>query len=367
MVVVRLLHGQVFDMKRVLSVLGLFCLSILFVPAANAGWSCGEPYPTTNPDECSAAGSQQTPEAFAQAYIKAMEKKQPSRAPFTVEKCEKSGNDYSCQYSFMIGSSKLTNTVSAKNDSPVQCPETLESRGKNSSVTKNGDKYYVVWTVRQATDICHNSCSYMGESAAISNCYLVRGSTDTGFCNYFVGLNAADPSCSAETGYTAPEKGDALTSGSGSGGGGNDGDDSGSGSDGGNGGHGGNGGNGGSSGESDDSGFDGELDFDSPGDLDTDAIFDREQNALHHESYVIGLETTWNDSELGQAFNQLQDTLRTTTSSATCPTYTTQTYLGTFTIDAHCELYNNSDVAGILATVFMCVWSLFAIRIVLSA
>lgn len=365
----RLLHGQVSNMKKLLPLLGILTLSLFAVPSANAGWSCGEPYPTTNPDECSAAGSQQTPEAFAQAFIKAMEKKQPTRAPFTVEKCEKSGNDYSCQYSFMIGSSKLTNTVSAKNDNPVQCPETLESRGANSSVTKNGDKYFVVWTVRQATNICHNSCSYMGESAAISNCYLVRGSTDTGFCNYFVGLNSADPSCNAEYGYTAPEKGDALSSGSGTGGSGtgSDGDGDGSGDNSGTGGHGGNGGNGGSSGESGGSDFDGELDFDSPGELDTDAIFEREQNALDHESYVIGLETTWNDSELGQAFNRLKETLLTTTSNAACPIYSTQTYLGTFVIDAHCELYSHSDVAGILATVFMCVWSLFAIRIVLSA
>jgi len=354
-------------MNKLLPSLGILALSLLSVTSANAGWTCGEPYPTTNPKECSAAGSQQTPEAFAEAYVKAMEKNKPDRAPFKVEKCDENGADYSCQYSFYIGTSKLNNFVTVKNDGATKCPETLESRGANSSVTKNGDKYYVVWTVRQATSICHNSCSYMGESAAISNCYLVRGSTDTGFCNYFVGLNAADPSCSSEIGYTAPEKGDALTPGSGSDSGVGDGDGSGSGSDGGNGGHGGNGGNGGGSGESDDPGFDGELDFDSPGDLDTDAIFDREQNALHHESYVIGLETTWNDSELGQSLLQLQESLRNMTNTTTCPTFTAQTYLGVINFDTHCEIYNNSDVAGILTAVFLLVWSLLAIRIVLSA
>lgn len=358
-------------MKTIIRLAPLFLLSLYFAPNAYAGWSCDATFLKVTPEQCEAAGSQSTPEAFASTYLKAQEKKYPDRVPYTLDACIASGDDYSCRYSFYIGTSKLNGTVMVMQDSPsVSCPETLESRGDDSSVVKIGDKYNVVWSVRQVTDdICHSSCSYLASSASVSTCYRVAGSSDTGFCNFVVGLNSASPSCTSESGYKAPATGDSLSPGTGTGGGGDDGGDGGTGGDGGSGGDGGTGGSGGDGDgdESDGSGFDGELDFDDPGKLDAKEVFEDEKNKSSYGSFVIQLEASYNESEFGRSVNQLKQTLLTTGTGAACPTPVVQLYFTTFTIDSHCQIYNNSDLASIFTTVFMAAWALLALRIVLSA
>jgi len=364
-----LLRG--YNMKAIIRTFPLLLVSLLLSTGAHAGWVCGEPFmSTTNPQECKAAGSQQTPEALATAYIKEIEKKNPSRAPYALTECTPSGKEYSCRYTFYIGSSQFSNTVAAAQDASASCPETLESRSDNVGVTKAGDKYFVLFSVGSVTDdICHNSCSYLASSASISTCYRVTGSTDTGFCNFVVGLNSASPSCTSESGYKAPATGDSLSGGTGTGGGGDDGGDSGTGGDGGSGGDGGTGGSGGDgdSDGSDGSGGDTEPDFVAPGKLNAKDVLEDEKNQLKYQQFVTTLETSFNDSGFGSAVNQLKQTLLTTGVGAACPTPVIELSFVTVVISSHCDIYNNSDLAAIFTTVFMAGWGLLSLRIVLSA
>lgn len=343
----------------------VFAALMYVAPGAHAGWVCGEPFmTTTNPQECKAAGSQQTAVALATAFIKELEKKNPNRAPYALTECTPSGKEFSCRYTFYIGTSQFSNTVSAVQDATASCPETLESRGDNSSIVKTGDKYNVVWSVRQVTDdICHNSCSYLASSASVSTCYRVAGSSDTGFCNYVVGLNSASPSCASESGYQAPATGDSLDAGSGSGGdsdgGGDEGGDGGG--DGSNGGSGDGSGNGGSDG----SGFDGELKFSSPGELDAKSIIEREQNGVAAEAFVLGLQTSLNESGFGKAIEGFKQSITNSAMQGVCPTPSFEVFQKVMRFDSHCDLF--ASLAGIASIVFMAGWSIAAIRIVLSA
>lgn len=314
------------------------------------------------PTECKAGAGSATPEAFIQSATAAARaaNTSPKATDYAVVGCSTTAiaTLYNCKYSYKYYGSLFEIGLSIQQTANASCPETLESRGSNSSVTKTGDKYYVTWSVRSITsDVCHNSCSYLAESAAVSNCYLVTGSTDTGFCNYVVGLNSASPSCASETAYTAPGTGDSLTPNVDPGDGGSDGSDGGSGD-------GGNTGGGNSSG-SGNSGFDGELSFSSPGSLDTDRVIDSELNAAHYKTFVVGMEADFNESGIGKALTDFRNKTGGGGQQGTCPT-AQASILGTVVaFDAHCNLF--SGISPILTVVFMAGWSLLAVRIFLSA
>lgn len=345
----------------------IYSISLLFLfllPSDDAfsAWSCNASYEPSYPTECQAGAGSATPEAFIQAAMTAVRdaNTNPKRLNYTVVGCSATPIPtlYNCKYSYTYLGSLFETGIAIKQTADPSCPDTLESRGANSSVTKTGEKYYVTWSVRSITsDICHNSCSYLAESASVSNCYLVTGSTDTGFCNYVVGLNSANPSCASEAGYSPPGTGDSLTANSDPGDGGGDGSDGDSG----------NGGNtgGGNSGGSGDSGFDGELSFSSPGSLDTDDVIDSERNAAHYDAFVVGMEADFNESGIGKALTDFRSRIGVAGQQGICPAAQIS-LLGTLvTFDAHCDLF--SGISPVLTVVFMAAWSLMAIRIFLSA
>ncbi|MDH0734123.1 hypothetical protein N5F23_26490 [Pseudomonas sichuanensis] len=341
----------------------IFLLFLFWLPSQEAfsAWSCNQSYVNSYPNECQAGAGSATPEAFIEAaMVAARTANTSSKSNYAVVGCSATAVStlYNCEYSYINYGKVFKIGLMIEGATAASCPETLESRGSNSSVTKTGDKYYVTWSVRSVdSDICHNSCSYLAESAAVSNCYLVAGSTDTGFCNYVVGLNSASPSCASEAGYTAPGTGDSLTSNVDPGDGGGDGSDGGAG-DGGNTG----GGNGGGSG---DSGFDGELSFSAPGALDTDGVVNSELNAAHYKTFVVGMEADFNDSGIGKALTNFSNKISGAGQQGSCPTAQIQLLGTVVAFDAHCDLF--SGISPILAVVFMAAWSLLAVRIFLSA
>lgn len=345
-------------------VYSIFLLFLFWLPSDEAfsSWSCSQAYVSSYPNECQAGAGSATPEAFIEAaMVAARAANTSSRATdYAVVGCSATAvaSMYSCKYSYKYFGSLFEIGINIEGATEASCPETLESRGSNSSVTKTGDKYYVTWSVRSVdSDICHNSCSYLAESAAVSNCYLVAGSTDTGFCNYVVGLNSASPSCASEAGYTAPGTGDSLTPNVDPGDGGSDGSNGGAG-DGGNTG----GGNGSGSG---DSVFDGELSFSAPGALDTDGVVNSELNAAHYKTFVVGMEADFNDSGIGKALTNFNNKIFGAGQQGSCPTAQIQLLGTVVAFDAHCDLF--SGISPILTVVFMAAWSLLAVRIFLSA
>ena len=328
-----------------------------FTPPAFAGWKCSNAEAASEPQYCAAAGTQATPEQFASLYVDAVRQAQSSayKTNFKVDSCSFLADTLaSCGYSWTSYGSPMSNSVSAQKEA-VSCPDTVEVRGPNAAAIKSGDKYYVAWSVSSVTaDVCHNSCSYLASSASGSTCYLSTGSTDTGFCNFVVGLNSASPSCGAESGYTAPSVGDPLTPSTDPGDGGGDGSNPGGGGDG----DGGNGGDG-------DSGFDGELSFDNPGALDGAAILGSEVNAVHYDAFVRGMEADLNESGFGKALTEFNEKMAAGGSQAACPTADVY-LLGTMiTFDAHCALFDS--VSSILAAALLAAWSILALRVFLSA
>jgi hypothetical protein len=337
-----------------------FLLLISFSSSASAGWKCSSAYAASYSSECSAASVQDTPESFVSAFVNAVKSANtnPNKTGYTAGSCTTNGaSSASCAYSWTFYGSPFNDSVGIVKEAAV-CPETVETRGPDAAAIKSGDKYYVAWSVGSVNaDVCHNSCSYLASSASGSTCYLSPGSTVTGFCNYFVGLNTASPSCGAESGYKSPSVGDPLTPGTDPGDGGDGGTNPGGGNDGGDG-DGGNGGDG-------DSGFDGELSFDNPGSLEGDSILNSEVNAVHYDAFVRGMEADLNESGFGKALSEFNQKMAAGGSLAVCPTATVQ-LLGTMiTFDAHCALFDS--VSSILAAVFLAAWSILALRIFLSA
>lgn len=337
-----------------------FLLLAAFSSSTYAGWKCNPSYVSSYSSECSAAGIQDSPESFITAFVNAVRSANTNanRTGYTAGSCTMNGaSNASCAYSWTAFGSPFNDIVGVVKEAAV-CPETVETRGPDAAAIKSGDKYYVAWSVGSVTaDVCHNSCSYLASSASGSTCYLSPGSTVTGFCNYFVGLNTASPSCGAESGYRSPSVGDPLTPSTDPGDGGDGGTNPGGGNDGGDG-DGGNGGDG-------DSGFDGELSFDNPGALNGALILDSEVNAVHYDAFVRGMEADLNESDFGKALTEFKEKIASGGSQATCPTADVY-LLGTMIrFDAHCALFDS--VSSILAAALLAAWSILALRIFLSA
>ncbi|WP_260474065.1 attachment protein, partial [Pseudomonas aeruginosa] len=78
------------------------------------------------------------------------------------------------------------------------------AKGPDSPVVTSGGRNYV--GDGGAPTACYQSCEYGGNPSPAS-CYLVKGSTTTGFCNYI--LKGTGQSCGADS-YTFSQTGDSL-------------------------------------------------------------------------------------------------------------------------------------------------------------
>ncbi|MFQ6576610.1 hypothetical protein ACLOF5_25535, partial [Pseudomonas sp. UM16] len=198
-------------------------------------------------------------------------------------------------------------------------------------------------------------------SVQAGTCYLNKGSTSTGFCNFHIGHNSVSPTCTSDSGYAASQVGDSTSTDStepvdpGQPGDGDDGSDGGSGGD--------NGNTGGSDGSGGD--FDGELSFVSPGSLDAGTVFDNERNKVHYKSFVYSMQTTFDESGFGKALTSFQAGLSESAGQGVCPVADITIFQTVVSIDAHCTLF--TLISPILTVVFAAAWSVLALRIVLSA
>ncbi|WP_413771336.1 attachment protein [Pseudomonas aeruginosa] len=89
---------------------------------------------------------------------------------------------------------------------PEECKEgeLFPAKGPDSPVVTSGGRNYV--GDGGAPSACYQSCEYGGNPSPAS-CYLVKGSTTTGFCNYI--LKGTGQSCGADS-YTFAQTGDSL-------------------------------------------------------------------------------------------------------------------------------------------------------------
>ncbi|HDQ4475316.1 TPA: attachment protein [Pseudomonas aeruginosa] len=89
---------------------------------------------------------------------------------------------------------------------PKECKEgeLFPAKGPDSPVVTSGGRNYV--GDGGAPSACYQSCEYGGNPSPAS-CYLVKGSTTTGFCNYI--LKGTGQSCGADS-YTFAQTGDSL-------------------------------------------------------------------------------------------------------------------------------------------------------------
>ncbi|MBG6472123.1 attachment protein [Pseudomonas aeruginosa] len=89
---------------------------------------------------------------------------------------------------------------------PKECKEgeLFPAKGPDSPVVTSGGRNYV--GDGGAPPACYQSCEYGGNPSPAS-CYLVKGSTTTGFCNYI--LKGTGQSCGADS-YTFSQTGDSL-------------------------------------------------------------------------------------------------------------------------------------------------------------
>ncbi|HHK2371246.1 TPA: attachment protein, partial [Pseudomonas aeruginosa] len=89
---------------------------------------------------------------------------------------------------------------------PEECKEgeLFPAKGPDSPVVTSGGRNYV--GDGGAPSACYQSCEYGGNPSPAS-CYLVKGSTATGFCNYI--LKGTGQSCGADS-YTFAQTGDSL-------------------------------------------------------------------------------------------------------------------------------------------------------------
>ncbi|MBW5465779.1 attachment protein [Pseudomonas aeruginosa] len=89
---------------------------------------------------------------------------------------------------------------------PKECKEgeLFPAKGPDSPVVTSGGRNYV--GDGGAPTACYQSCQYGGNPSPAS-CYLVKGSTTTGFCNYI--LKGTGQSCGADF-YTFSQTGDSL-------------------------------------------------------------------------------------------------------------------------------------------------------------
>ncbi|WP_457931188.1 attachment protein [Pseudomonas aeruginosa] len=89
---------------------------------------------------------------------------------------------------------------------PQECKEgeLFPAKGPDSPVVTSGGRNYV--GDGGAPTACYQSCEYGGNPSPAS-CYLVKGSTTTGFCNYI--LKGTGQNCGADS-YTFSQTGDSL-------------------------------------------------------------------------------------------------------------------------------------------------------------
>lgn len=89
---------------------------------------------------------------------------------------------------------------------PKECKEgeLFPAKGPDSPVVTSGGRNYV--GDGGAPTACYQSCEYGGNPSPAS-CYLVKGSTTTGFCNYI--LKGTGQNCGADS-YTFSQTGDSL-------------------------------------------------------------------------------------------------------------------------------------------------------------
>jgi hypothetical protein len=84
--------------------------------------------------------------------------------------------------------------------------QTLLVRGDNAQVFNSNGTNYVLSNAPDS--ICTSSCNYTPSSSFAAGCYLVAGSSDTGFCNYIV--EGTGESCSGQNLTPADMSGDPL-------------------------------------------------------------------------------------------------------------------------------------------------------------
>jgi len=99
---------------------------------------------------------------------------------------------------------------SQKGSCDVDCSETVGQtllvRGDNAQVFNSNGTNYVLSNAPDS--ICTSSCNYTPSSSFAAGCYLVAGSSDTGFCNYIV--EGTGESCSGQNLTPADMTGDPL-------------------------------------------------------------------------------------------------------------------------------------------------------------
>ena len=286
-------------------------------------------------------------------------------------------------------------------------PAAIVSRGPYGPVivTQDGEKYILA---PSPASVCSGTCLY--EKPPQSNtkdCYLVTGETQTGFCNYGFTLvtddngdgtqcststvipneigdefNATEPADPCKTDPTGEGCGD---SGGGTGGGdtgdgdggddgntgggdgsGTGGDGSGDGSDTGDGGSGdgsGSGDGGSDSGSGGDGGSTpGDSAFTSPGALNLSV--DSAQRELEAKQKYSGFKQELDNTE---TFRSISTAFSGSNphEAAACPVGSVTLFGQNIIFDSHCDLF--ASIRPILSAVFIALWSLLAVRIVLSA
>lgn len=90
---------------------------------------------------------------------------------------------------------------------PPECPvgDLFPARGPDSPVINSGGRNYVA--TGEPPTACYNQCRYVSDNGRAASCYLVPGSTTTGFCNYV--LRSTGENCAADD-YRLSESGDPL-------------------------------------------------------------------------------------------------------------------------------------------------------------
>ncbi|WAB95622.1 hypothetical protein OSW16_13690 [Pseudomonas putida] len=353
-------------MRKFYSLLALLAF-LNFAPSAFAGWQCSDSYKQgATAAACSSAGVKSTPELFVAAYVGYLRSSNTdtTKSNFTAKGCSAlSSTMYKCDYSYTLtydqaGTREMANIVFAVPAEDVVCPEVLRSRGSLSPASYNGKDYSVIWSTRQVTeDICHDSCLYLASSASTSTCYLVTGSTDTGFCNFSVGLDSSSPNCTVESAYLPPGTGDPLNASDP-----DEGEDTGEGGDTGGGDVG--GGDGGAN-SGDGSVFVRDIAFVNPGNIDATSIINKEENAIGYQRYALQMEVDFNESAFGKALVDFDSKISGSAQQGICPAPEIPVFGTVVTLDAHCTLLSN--YSGILSTVFLACWSLLAVRVFLTA
>lgn len=289
-------------------------------------------------------------------------------------------------------------------------PAAIVSRGPYGPVitSQSGEKYILS---PSPETVCSGTCMYEKPAQSnTKNCFLKSGETDTGFCNYAFTLttdeNGEGTACSAST-LIPEETGDQFNanepaqdhcqvdptddgcseSGGGSGGDTGEGGDTGNGGDTGDTGSGGgtgDGGSGGGSGTGDggsDSGSDGSDDGSGSGSGDGSGSTPGGDSAFNSPGALdLSVDNSQRELQAKQKFSEFKQQLDNTETfrsistafsgsnshqAAACPVGSVSLFGQNIIFDSHCDLF--ASIRPILSAVFIALWSLLAVRIVLSA